>query len=327
MIKIWGTAFSLIGDLVMSLPQLNYYKSKYKDIYVNFVIHKKISYCAPLFFNHPLIDKIHISGQWSGFNENDYLIASKCDVVTSKIDHSSRTILDRVHPDREDWYNVRTCIEENALMSGITDLNSELNENEQKPYLSKWFDPGFEAEQKKAAYTYNKVEPANLNYALSRSIAIWPFAGYGRSKNRNPSEKWWFELIKKFSDNKINVYHFGYFKEPDLYKNKEFYHKLTNLDFFSQIKISLGAKASLGTDSGSMWVLSAYAHPTITLLTNWYKNHTDNLYAALPANKNGEFIFKENGFKNLTVDEVYDHCIRKGVSKINQIDQLINKFR
>ena len=56
MIKIWGTAFSLIGDLIMSLPQLNYYKSKHKDIYVNFVIHKKISYCAPLFFNHPLID-------------------------------------------------------------------------------------------------------------------------------------------------------------------------------------------------------------------------------------------------------------------------------
>ena len=90
MIKIWGTAFSLIGDLVMSLPQLNYYKSKYKDIYVNFVIHKKISYCAPLFFNHPLIDKIHISGEWSGFNENDYLIASECDVVTSKIDYSQK---------------------------------------------------------------------------------------------------------------------------------------------------------------------------------------------------------------------------------------------
>ena len=124
------------------------------------------------------------------------MIASECDVVTSKIDHSNKKILDRVHPDREDWYNVRTCIEENALMSGITDLNTELNENEQKPYLSKWFDPGFEAEQKKAAYTYDKVEPVNLNYTLSRSIAIWPFAGYGRSKNRNPSEKWWFELIK-----------------------------------------------------------------------------------------------------------------------------------
>ena len=134
-------------------------------------------------------------------------------------------------------------------------------------------------------------------------------------------------MIKKFTENKINVYHFGYFKEPNLSNNKEFYHKLTNLDFFSQIKISLGAKASLGTDSGSMWVLSAYAHQTITLLTNWYKNHNDNLYAALPSNKNGEFVFKENGFKNLTVDEVYDHCINKGVSKVNKIDQLINKFR
>ena len=40
MIKIWGTSFSLIGDLIMSLPQLSYYKSKYKNIYVNFVIHK-----------------------------------------------------------------------------------------------------------------------------------------------------------------------------------------------------------------------------------------------------------------------------------------------
>ena len=49
--KIWGTSFSLIGDLIMSLPQLNYFKKKYKDIYVYFIIHKKISYCAPLFFN------------------------------------------------------------------------------------------------------------------------------------------------------------------------------------------------------------------------------------------------------------------------------------
>ena len=72
MIKIWGTSFSLIGDLVISLPQLNYFKNKYKDIYVYFVIHKKISYCAPLFFNHPLIDKIHITGEWSSFNDSDY---------------------------------------------------------------------------------------------------------------------------------------------------------------------------------------------------------------------------------------------------------------
>ena len=61
MIKIWGTSFSLIGDLIMSLPQLVYFKKKHNKAYINFVIHKKISYCAPLFFNHPHIDKILIS--------------------------------------------------------------------------------------------------------------------------------------------------------------------------------------------------------------------------------------------------------------------------
>ena len=175
-------------------------------------------------------------------------------------------------------------------------------------------------------YTYDKVQPTDLNYTLSNSISIWPFAGYGRSKNRNPSEEWWFELIKKFTDNKINIYHFGYFKEPNLSNNKNFYHKLTNLDFFSQIKISLGSKVSLGTDSGSMWVLSAYSHPTITLLTNWYEGHNDNFTAALPININGDYIFKENGFNNLKIDEVYEKCINKGVSKINKVDQFINKF-
>jgi len=327
MIKIWGTAFSLIGDLIMSLPQLDYYKSKYKDIYVNFVIHKKISYCAPLFFNHPLIDKIHISGEWSTFDENDYMIASKCDVVTTKIDHSNRKILDRVHPDRDDWYNVRSCIQENALMSGISDLDNEIDKNQQIPYLTKWFDAGFEAEQKKAAYTYEKVHSIDLNYTLSNSIAIWPFAGYGRSKNRNPDKEWWIKLIKKFTDNKINVYHFGYFKEPNLSNDTNLYHKLTDLDFFTQIKISLGAKASLGTDSGSMWVLSAYAHPTITLITNWSINHKDNFTAFLPVNKNGDYIFKENGFKDLTTEEVYEKCIIKGVSKVSQVNKFINKFR
>ena len=70
-IKIWGTAFSLIGDLIMSLPQLNYFKNQYPDSYINFIIHKKISYCAPLFFNHPLIDRIKISDGWSDFGDND----------------------------------------------------------------------------------------------------------------------------------------------------------------------------------------------------------------------------------------------------------------
>ena len=101
MIKIWGTSFSLIGDLVMSLPQLKYFKKKYQKTYINFVIHKKIAYCAPLFYNHPDIDKIIISGKWSSFGPEDYKIASECDVVTTKLDHKNQTILDRKHENYE----------------------------------------------------------------------------------------------------------------------------------------------------------------------------------------------------------------------------------
>ena len=34
-------------------------------------------------------------------------------------------------------------------MSGIEDLNKILTNDEKSPYLYKWFDPGFEDEQKK----------------------------------------------------------------------------------------------------------------------------------------------------------------------------------
>ena len=324
--KIWGTSFSLIGDLIMSLPQLNYFKNKYKDIYVNFVIHKKISYCAPLFFNHPLIDKIHISGEWSSFNKDDYLMASKCDIITTNIDHNFKKILDRSHFNENDWYNYRSCIDENALMSGINDLDSHLKDGEKIPKLYKWFDVGFEHEQKKGSYNYTKDEDKNLNFQLSKSISIWPFAGYGRSKNRNPDEKWWTRFVNKLTEMKINVYHFGYYKEPSLSKNISFYHKLTNLDFFSQIKVSLGTKLSLGTDSGSMWVLSAYSHPTIVLLTNWYENHQKNFSAALPPNINGDHIFKENNFSDLSIEEVLDKCLKKGITKVTKFEKVKNYF-
>ena len=322
MIKVWGTSFSLIGDLIMSLPQLNYFKNKYDKIYTYFVIHKKISYCAPLFFNHPLIDKILISEEWGGFGINDYNLASICDVTTVSFDHKNKKILDRNHLIK-DWYNYHDCISECALMSNINDLDRFITSDEKFPKLYKWFDPGFEQLQKKGAYTNNKKENKENNI-LKNSISIWPFAGYGRSKNRNPELIWWKALIDTFVRNKINVYHFGYVNEPILSNNNEYYYNLTKLDFFSQIKISLGSKLSLGTDSGSMWVLAAYSHPSITLITNWYENHNKNFNSLVPPNKNGDFIFKENGFSNLSTDEVYEKCMSKGVTKSGFLNKIFN---
>ena len=43
-------------------------------------------------------------------------------------------------------------------MSGIDSLNDYLSEKEKYPFLNKWFDEGFDMEQKKGAYTYKKKE-------------------------------------------------------------------------------------------------------------------------------------------------------------------------
>ena len=177
-VKIWGTSFSLIGDLVMSLPQLSYFKKKYPNPYIYFVIHKKIAYCAPLFFNHPLIDNIRISEEWSDFGPNDYVIAENCDVSTVEIDRNSRTLLKRI-PSNE-WYNHRNCIEENAMMSGIHDLKNIISEDDLSPKLYKWFDVGLDVPQKKGSYSFcnitlealNELLRPNMNVKVSRKWAV-----------------------------------------------------------------------------------------------------------------------------------------------------------
>ena len=70
-----------------------------------------------------------------------------------------------------------------------------------------------------------------------------------------------------------------------------------------------------------MWVMAAYSHPSITLITNWYENHNKNFNSLVPPNKNGDYIFKENGFNRLTVDEVFNKCLLKGVKKTSFIDK------
>ena len=125
-------------------------------------------------------------------------------------------------------------------------------------------------------------------------------------------------MVSKLTNSSINVYHFGYLK-PKLSENKRYYHNLTNLDFFNQIKISLGTKLALGTDSGSMWVIAAYNHPMIILGSNWYDNHTDNL--SYSTNKNGECVFAQN-FLNITTDEIYEKILFYGVKSENLIEKL-----
>ncbi len=122
--KIWGMSFSLIGDLIAGLPQLNYFEKKYPGSYKYWGIHKKMSHAAPLFYNHPLIDRIKITDTWGGFGENDYELASQCEFTTRQLDHKNKTLLNARPEDY--WYNDHDIVEQLARMSGIYDIQEVL---------------------------------------------------------------------------------------------------------------------------------------------------------------------------------------------------------
>ena len=286
MYKIWGTTFGLIGDLVMSLPQLTYFEKKYPGSYKYFVIQKKIAHCAPLFFNHPLIDRIKITDHWGDFGEEDYKLASECDFSTRKIDHDLRKVFNSKSV--EGWYNSVDCIQHHANVNGIPDLKEVLTEDELYPKLYKWFDADFSNTENNEGYSRNRSDSGIIN---KNSIAIWPFAAYGRNTGRSLDVSWWKDTIKRLIAEGFEIYHFGWVKEPRLSEDSN-YHYHTGLEFFEQVKVSLGCDFSIGTDSGSMWVLGAYSHPFIVLNGPWMPGHTQNFGAFLPPNKKGKYIVK-----------------------------------
>ena len=66
----------------------------------------------------------------------------------------------------------------------------------------------------------------------------------------------------------------------------------------------MATRLSIGTDSGSMWVLGAYDHPAIHLMTNCSENHIENFSAFEPINRHSLTLFEENGCDNINIENV-----------------------
>ena len=238
--KIMGVSYGVIGDLVMGLPCLTYFEKKYPGSYKYWFIEKKVGFTAPLYLNHPLIDCIRITEDWSGFGPKDYEILNGCDVkcTTTNWKH-----------DEQDWYNHRGQVEETARIAGIYDLKDVLTEDELYPKLYPWFVPGYSDPN---ADTYSRNVLAGV---MNKTIAIWPFATAGDKLGRSPSPEWWNKLICLIHNSGYKVIIMGHPREPRI-PNIGDYCYCEEKGFFEQIKISLACKMSIGTDSGNMWVLA-----------------------------------------------------------------------
>lgn len=283
--KIYGFRGSLIGDQIMTLPMLTYLEKRFPGSYKYFQISRKCAHAAPLYFNHPLIDKIVISDCEEGMGPNDIKIAKECDIVFNVMPQ---------HPMQQDWPNFRNIFEETWVMGGLplSEYNL-LTEEEKRPKLVKWF---------------------NVEKQTPKTIALWPCAGYGRENTRNPSEKWYLSLINLISKEGYNIIQFGHPNDYNFNQTiniqKEWFkinfNCLNSLPFFEQIKMSLGCDLAIATDSGSSLVLGAYEMPQITLLTNHFPNHVQNLEAFATNNPNNINFVSLNGADNTDIIKVVE---------------------
>jgi hypothetical protein len=271
----------------MGLPVLAYFEKSYPESYKIWAIEKKIGYMAPFFLNHPLIDQIKITDNWDGFGVRDYHIAYNCDI---------RCTLDGWKHSRPDWYNYVSCIEETAHIAGIIDLPLVLEKEDLYPKLEQWFDIGSDDPN---FQTYSKKNGADTGIK-NKTIALWPFATATGNIARSPSISWYDKLAIDLIKMGYSIYQLGYNSDYKIAGASQF----THLSFFDQVRLALSTKMSIGTDSGNMWVMGAYSHPAIHLMTNWLDNHVQNFDALLPVNKKGHKVFVEGGANNISREQV-----------------------
>lgn len=310
--KIWGIGYGLIGDLIMSLPLLTYFEKKYPNSYKIFVVEKKCSQCIEIFINHPMIDRIKITDGWDCVGDEDIKLASSCqikDIAWTGIKGKRKPPYpNNCWHDDKYWYNKRNCIQETARRYGINDLEDVLSKEELHPKLYKWFDVGFDKSKKNSGYSNVKYDDSNSD-VFKKNIAIWAFAGYGNDFGRSPNNSWWERLIDELIDRGFTVFHFGLDKE--ILSKSENYKKYTHLSFFEQIRISLASRLVIGCESGPMWIMGAYLHPAIHLITNYLPKHNENPLALCPVNKNAITFFDKKSCNNIKVEDVFCEIEKK----------------
>lgn len=269
-LKIWGVRQSLIGDSIMALPILNILEDAYPRSYKYWQIARKCAQSAPIYYNHPLIDKIVISDCLEGMGPKDREIAATCNIVLNTTPN---------HPFEHDWPNYRNIFEETWVMAGLPlDAYHSLPREKQRPKLYQWWE-------------WDR---------RPKTIAIWPCANYGTEAKRSPNQSWYNSLVTLLRSLGYKTIQCGH--PRDFFINCD--NDARDKTFFEQIQISLSCDLTIGTDSGAGLVIGAYEANQISLLTNHFTGHTKNLYAFGTNNPNNYSFLGEGDPNRIIIDEV-----------------------
>lgn len=265
------------GDLIMNTVAAQSLIELYPYCHLTFGIAKPYEDMLPLFLNHPYIHDIHVWDSDDGLNKNDldYINFIKYDKVFDPMPKHTYDL----------WFLnnlVKSQADEVCLMHKLPILK--------KPqcFLNKWFEcPD-----------------------LKKYIAFFPFAGfYNKNNTKRLSEIKAQSIVNDLTKLGYSVIQLGGSNEPKL----ENVIKL-NTSYFESVKILLGCKFALGTDSGFAWLCSAYNFPLIGLYSSaYYKYENINYISKIqPINLNAIYLDEEN------VNDIPNETIMNKVKKIHE---------
>lgn len=259
MVKIIGARPQLLGDTVFTEVILNFWKNKHPNSQITWVLASKCKQGLKFWEGHPHISSILISDDSEG---NIYTIEGKTyNQKTDKLPFDIKTPDFNPPAPTDISYNTHNCVELAWRMAGL-DLKDyyALPPEQQRPRL------------------YSRTKP--LPY--QNFVSIWPTAGYGKGTSRSPSKLWWKAMVDILIKKGYSVSHFGHSSEPRL-SNEWNYYYLATLPLFEQVNLAANSEVSIGTDSGSHWLLGSYdACPLINLLTYHMPGHSQNPCALAP---------------------------------------------
>lgn len=269
--KAIGCRPHLIGDSLMAATIPRYLKHRCPGLQMNWAIAAKCAQAAPLYIDHPDIDRIVICKGDAYEGHED--LARQCDIVFDPLPQHAN----------DNWVNQpgRTIYSETWLMAGLSLSEYEaLPKDEQVPTLSQWF----------------KTE------RRPKSVAIWPGARQGEKENRrNPPYEWWVSLVSRLEGEGYVVYQCGHPNDGG-----PFGLDVRQRSFMDLIALSLGCDLAIGTDSGSMIALAAYhSTPTLSLLSPHWPGHVSNPLAFGPLGKRHTNLWAPSN-RDHSIDKVLD---------------------
>ena len=269
--KIFTGKPSRYGDIICFIPFITYLKKVYPESYITFFIDKTCASVTQFLLNYPGIDRFQISLEKDKVINQD--INTKYDIIFNLYNNLTN----------QHYYNYHNVQKENFIMSeiytpnGVIKINPSeyevLTKEEKYPKLVKYFE----------------VEE------IKKTIAIWPFSGYGDSeitRKRSPNIDWWLNLVQGLILKGYKILEFGHPNNKSISEHNNNVKDLRKLSLFDSIKISLGCDSIITTDSGVSHIFGAYGANQICLYSPYQLNHIQNLEAMTPMNyKNNLTLF------------------------------------